>query len=174
MAPPAPPPVDIQLKSLLGVWSVTVKNTGTVPLQLNQVIANNLAGDPDCDVKVFTSLAANASRVVAFPRCGVVRSVDVKTGIGDKSLKLQDSDFLTARLSNNGYGPAIELTNQTGAVVRVDQVIANGQAGDTNCDIKVFSDIANTDYLLVSIPSCGQIRNALVKVGDSSYSFDFE
>ena len=94
-APPAPP-ISVQIGSFVGIWNVEVKNTGAVPIQLNQVVANNLSGDPDCDIKVFENLAPDASKLIDFPSCGVVRSVEVRTSVGNQNLVLDDSDFLTA------------------------------------------------------------------------------
>lgn len=156
---PSSPPVDLEV----GVgfddtgWRAFVTNRGSEAIQIDQVIANGLEGDSDCDQKIFESLAAGAEREVPFPRCGRIRSVTVVVA-GEKMEhpldKPSDAVFV-GRQSQYGAW-YVTIHNKSDQAIRLDRVVVNGRAGDAACDVKIFENIAADSRYVQDVSGCGR------------------
>ena len=159
-----------------GVPHVRVRNDDTQDAQVNQIIVNDLPGDPDCDQKSFETLRIGETREFAFPRCGVIRSYRVLTSAGEISKALTSAtDYIFVSITSYGYSPVIEVVNQNSTAFRLERVVVNGRVGDTACDIKVFEDVPAQSRYPVPAPNCGSIVSVLLDtaVGEVSVNLEY-
>jgi hypothetical protein len=151
---------------------VRVKNNDQDPFVLNKLVVNGQAGDVGCDIKVFKALAPGASTAISVPHCGNILSVEVSTDRGNFD---QGFGSLSASIVSTDEGAtAIKFYNKGAKPTIIQKFVANDQADDENCNIKVFKAIAPDDDLVVPVPNCGEIHKILLTSDNESSTINFQ